>query len=125
MLGNHPVDVVLLAKDLKASRDFYVNKIGLEIIREDEHGVEFKCGGDSRFAVTASTVGTADEQTQAGFRVKDLASELRELRARGVEIMEYDVPGLKTKDGIADLGFALAAWFIDPGKNAIGILQYK
>jgi hypothetical protein len=49
--------------------------------------------------------------------VTDLAAELRELRARGVEIMEYDMPGLKTKDGIADLGFALASWFIDPGKN--------
>ncbi len=30
MLGNCPIEVVLLATDLKASRDFYVQKIGLE-----------------------------------------------------------------------------------------------
>jgi hypothetical protein len=26
---------------------------------------------------------------------------------------------------LADLGFAWAAWIIDPGKNALGILQIK
>jgi hypothetical protein len=36
--------------------------------------------------VTKSTTGTADEQTQAGWRVDDLAAELAELRSRGVEL---------------------------------------
>jgi hypothetical protein len=40
--------------------------------------------------------------TQAGWRVDDLAKELAELRSRGVEIQEYDMPGLKTVDGVAD-----------------------
>ena len=55
----------------------------------------------------------------------DLESELRELRERGVEIQEYDLPGLKTVDGIADIGFARAAWIVDPHGNALGILQLK
>jgi hypothetical protein len=33
------------------------------------------------------------------------------------------LPGLGTVDGIADLGFALAAWFVDPDHNWIGLLQ--
>ena len=32
---------------------------------------------------------------------------------------------LKTVDGIADLGFALMAWIIDPHKNALAIMQLK
>jgi hypothetical protein len=32
---------------------------------------------------------------------------------------------LKTEDGIADIGFAWAAWVVDPGRNALGILQLK
>jgi hypothetical protein len=36
-----------------------------------------------------------------------------------------DLPGLRTEDGIADIGFAWAAWIIDPGPNALGILQLK
>lgn len=125
MLGDHPIQVVLLATDLDASRDFYRDKIGLEIISELPSGVTFRCGGGTRLALSKSTVGTADEQTQASWRVGDLEAELAELRSRGVVIEEYDLPGLKTVNGIADVGFARIAWFIDPGKNCIGIMQLK
>ncbi len=129
MLSDHPIDVILLAKDLPEAKAFYADKIGLEVLNEFEEasggGVEFKCGGDSRLAVTASTVGSSDTNTKASFRVPDLAAEIAELRARGVKIEDYDTPELKTDDGIADLGFALAAWFIDPAGNAIGIIQNK
>lgn len=127
MLGDHPMDVLLLATDLDASRDFYANKIGLEIVAEKDDAVWFKCGGGSRLAVGKSTVGTADEQDQATWRVDDLAEEVRQLRARGVEILDLDLPemGIKTVDGITDVGHAYAAWFVDPGKNSLSILQFK
>ena len=127
MLGDHPIDVVLLATDLEASKEFYAGKLGLEILTEGEQEVVYKCGGDSRLAVTKSTTGTSDEQTQAGWRVDDLAAELAELRSREVEIQEYDTPeiGLKTVDGVADLGFALIAWIVDPHGNALAIIQLK
>jgi hypothetical protein len=72
-----------------------------------------------------STTGTADTQTQAGWEVADLRAEVAELRSRGVVVEEYDMPGLKTQDGIADLGFAWAAWLVDSGKNALAIMEYK
>jgi catechol 2,3-dioxygenase-like lactoylglutathione lyase family enzyme len=125
MLGEAPLDVVLLATDLDASRDFYRDKVGLEILIESPYAVTFKCGGDSRLAISKSAVGTADEQTQAAFRVADLDAEVAALRSRGVRIEEYDQPGLKTVDGIADVGFARFAWFIDPGKNCVGVMQLK
>ena len=125
MLGDHPIDVVLLATDLESSKQFYAGKLGLEILNESEEAITYKCGGDSRLAVTKSTTGTADEQTQASWRVDDLAAELAELRSRGVEIQEYDMPGLKTVDGVADLGFALMAWIVDPHRNALEIMQLK
>lgn len=123
MLGDHPIDVVLLATDLETSKEFYAGKLGLEILRESEEEITYKCGGDSQLAVTKSTTGTADEQTQAGWRVDDLDAELAELRSRGVEIQEYDMPGLKTVDGVADLGFARMSWIVDPHGNALAIMQ--
>jgi hypothetical protein len=57
--------------------------------------------------------------------VADVAAEVAALGARGVEVAEYDEPGLKTIDGVADVGFALSAWFVDPGGNTIGLLQFK
>jgi catechol 2,3-dioxygenase-like lactoylglutathione lyase family enzyme len=125
MLGDHPITPVLLAKDLAAARDFYHEKLGLEILNENDSEIEFKCGGGTHVEVTKSTVGTADEQTQAAWQVPDIRSEVAELRARGVEVENYDLPGLKTDDGVADIGFAWVAWIIDPGKNALGILQLK
>jgi catechol-2,3-dioxygenase len=125
MLGDHPLDVVLLATDLETSKEFYAGKLGLEIISESEYEITYKCGGDSRLAVTKSTTGTADEQTQAGWRVTDLDAELAELRSRGVEIQEYDMPELKTVDGVMDLGFARMAWIVDPHGNALAILELK
>lgn len=125
MLSACPIDVVLLATDMEASRDFYANKIGLAVLSENPGALTFKCGGDSRLVVSKSSVGTSDEQTQASFRVQDLRHEVADLRSRGVKIEEYDLPGLKTAEGIADIGFAWIAWFIDPGKNCVGMIQLK
>jgi hypothetical protein len=47
------------------------------------------------------------------------------LRARGVEAAAYDVPHLNTVDGVAAVGFALSAWFVDPTGNTVGQLQFK
>ncbi len=125
MLSNHPIDVVLLAMDLATAKDFYADKIGLPVLSESPGGVTFQCGGDSQLVVTKSSVGTKDEQTQATFRVSDVRAEVSEMRRRGVKIEDYDMPGLQTQDGIADIGFAWMAWFIDPAKNCVGLMQLK
>jgi catechol-2,3-dioxygenase len=123
MLGTYPVDVMLLATDLGVARGFYEGTLGLPVLLADEQFVTFGCGGDSRLVVTKSTTGTRDEVTKASWRVADLAGEVAELRKRGVQLQ--DLPELGTVEGIADLGFALGAWFIDPDHNWIGLLQLK
>jgi catechol 2,3-dioxygenase-like lactoylglutathione lyase family enzyme len=124
MLGDHPITPVLLAEDLAATREFYHDRLGLEILTESDDAIVFRCGG-THLDVTRSTVGTADEQTQASWTVADLRAEVAELRSRGVQVEDYDLPGLKTEDGIADLGFAWMAWIVDPGRNALAIMQLK
>lgn len=125
MLGDHLVFPILLSRDLAASRAFYHDTLGLDILREDDERIIFRCGGGSQLSVTRSTTGTADMQTQLAWRVPDLRAEVADLRARGVPIQEYDSPDPKTEDGIADMGFAWAAWIIDPSGNALGIIQPK
>src|SRR6266516_6219191 len=125
MLGDHPITPVLLATDLAAAREFYHDKLGLQIVREDGNAIVFRCGGGTHLDVTKSTATTADQQTQAAWQVSDIRAEVAELRARGVKVEDYDTPGLKTEEGIANIGFAWAAWIIDPATNALGILQIK
>jgi catechol 2,3-dioxygenase-like lactoylglutathione lyase family enzyme len=125
MLGTSKVHPVLLSQDLDQTREFYHDKLGLDILSESDHKIEFRCGGGTKLAVSKSTTGTADSQTQIGWEVDDLQVEIDDIRARGVPIEDYDIPGLRTHDGIADVGFAWMAWIIDPGKNALAIVQVK
>jgi catechol-2,3-dioxygenase len=125
MLAELPIDVMLLGTDLDVAKEFYGDRIGLEILLDGDDFVTFSCGGDSRLVVTKSTSGTTERQTKASWRVENIAAEVAQLRSRGVDVAEYNNPGIKTVDGVADVGFALAAWFVDPSGNTIGLLQFK
>jgi catechol-2,3-dioxygenase len=125
MLTNHPIDVMLTAPDLAVVKQFYGDRIGLDVLIDSDDFVTFRCGGDSRLIVTQTTTPTTEQTTKANWRVADVAAEVADLRSRGVDIVEYDEPWLKTVDGVADVGFALSAWFVDPGGNTIGLLQFK
>ena len=72
------------------------------------------------------------EFTQMAFEVTDLKATVAAMRARGVIFEEYDLPGLKTVDGIAEVDGnypskggvgELAAWFKDSEGNLLGIGQ--
>jgi catechol 2,3-dioxygenase-like lactoylglutathione lyase family enzyme len=126
MLADHPVFPILLATDLDASLTFYRDRLGLELIREDEGDrLVFRCGGGTQLVVTKSTVGTSDSQTQVAWRVPDIHAALEDLRARGLDIEEYKDPDPVTTHGIADMGHSWAAWFIDPDRNVLAVVQPK
>jgi len=126
MLGDLPVFPILLSTDLDASRTFYHDVLGLEILREDAGDrIVFRCGAGTQLAVTLSTVGTSDSQTQMAWRVPDVRAAVADLRARGVHIEEYMAPDPVTTDGVADMGHSWAAWFIDPSRNVLAVVQPK
>ena len=126
VLNDSPVFPILLSKDLDASRAFYEGLLGLEVARVDpDDRIVFRAGGGTQIAVTRSTVGTADTQTQMAWRVPDIRAAVAELRGRGVTIEEYVAPDPVTEDGVADMGHSWAAWFIDPSGNALAIVQPK
>jgi len=125
MLSEHLVFPILLSRDLEESRTFYRDTLGLELVREDPDRLVFRCGGASQLVITESTIGTSDTQTQVGWRVPDIRAALADLRERGVRIEEYTAPDPVTVDGIADMGHSWAAWFIDPHRNVLAVVQPK
>lgn len=54
-------------------------------------------------------------------RRDDLPTIVADLRGRGVTFEEYDLPDLKTVNGIASVGDVRAAWCKDPDGNILAI----
>jgi catechol 2,3-dioxygenase-like lactoylglutathione lyase family enzyme len=125
MLSDHPVFPILLSTNMAASRAFYHDTVGLEIVAEDEERIFLRCGGETQLIISRSTIGTTDTQTQVAWRVPDLRAALADLRARGVRIEEYQAPYPVTVEGIADMGHSWAAWFTDPSRNVLSVIQPK
>jgi len=125
MLGDHPVFPILLSVDMTASRAFFHDTLGLEILAEDEERIVLRCGGATTLVISRSTVGTSDTQTQMAWRVPDIRAAIADLRARGVRIEAYEAPDPPTTDGVADMGHSWAAWFLDPSRNVLSVVQPK
>jgi catechol-2,3-dioxygenase len=115
-------EATLPAKDLDRAKTFYSDRLGLNPISEDRVGVHFVMGG-TRFRLFRSGGTASGAHTQLAFVVGDLIGLLDDLKSRGLEFENYDYPNLKTVDGIADLGYARAAWFKDSEGNLLGIAQ--
>jgi catechol 2,3-dioxygenase-like lactoylglutathione lyase family enzyme len=122
MLKDAPIIAYIPVSDLARARAFYRDKVGLEPKEELEGGLRYECGGSSAFMYVSGGAGTS-KASQAFWQVKDLAAEMAELRKRGLVFEEYDMPGLKTTNGVAGGGGTLAAWFKDSEGNIMALAQ--
>jgi catechol 2,3-dioxygenase-like lactoylglutathione lyase family enzyme len=120
----------LPAQDMDRARAFYAEKLGLEPAEEREGGLRYVCAG-GEFALFESDGAASGDHTQMGWEVEDIEATVADLRSRGVVFEEYDLPGLRTVDGIADIegnypskGIGeRGAWFRDSEGNMLGIGQ--
>ncbi|MEO5815967.1 MAG: VOC family protein [Gemmatimonadaceae bacterium] len=122
MLKDAPIIPYIPVTDLARARKFYSEKVGLEPKEEANGGLTYECGGAPIFMYVSGGAGTS-KASQAFWAVKDLRAEMAELRARGLKFEQYDMPGMTMKDGIAEGGGALAAWFIDSEGNTMALVQ--
>ncbi len=105
------------------ARKFYEGKIGLVAKEEYAGGVIYECGdGSWVFMYPSAGAGTSRAST-AFWVVDDVVAEVAALRKKGVVFEEYDMPGLKTVNGIATGGGAKTAWFKDTEGNILAISQ--
>jgi len=130
MLKNGRVATRLPAQDLERARAFYAEKLGLEPAEEREGGLRYVFS-NGEFALFESAGSATGDHTQMGWEVEDIEATVHELRSRGVVFEEYDLPGLKTVDGIAEIegnypskgAGERGAWFRDSEGNMLGIGQ--
>jgi catechol 2,3-dioxygenase-like lactoylglutathione lyase family enzyme len=131
MLKRGRVATRIPARDLQRARSFYADKLGLEPNEERPGGLLYHCG-EGEFALFESTGAASGDHTQMAWEVEDIEATVATLRARGVVFEEYDLAGLKTVNGIAEVAGNYpskggvgerAAWFRDSEGNLLGIGQ--
>ena len=120
MLKSYPVYTTLPVTDFDRARAFYKEKLGLTPTKPDGDIIE--CGKGTAFVL--STMGSKPAgHTQMAFFVDDVVAVVKQLKAKGLAFEEYDTPGLKTVDSIAEAPDVKGAWFKDSEGNMIGIGQ--
>jgi catechol 2,3-dioxygenase-like lactoylglutathione lyase family enzyme len=121
----------LPAQDLGRARAFYAERLGLQPAEERPGGLLYRMGG-GEFVLFLSAGGASGAHTQMAFEVADIETTVAALRARGVVFEDYDAPGLRTRDGIADIEGNYpsknargerGAWFRDSEGNLLGVGQ--
>ncbi len=121
----------LPAQDLDRARRFYADKLGLLPVESRPGGLRYECGAGG-FVLFESSGRPSGEHTQMAWQVEDLESVVAELRNRGVVFDEYDMPGLRTINSVAEVAGNYpshggvgerAAWFHDSEGNLLAVGQ--
>jgi catechol 2,3-dioxygenase-like lactoylglutathione lyase family enzyme len=120
----------LPVQDLERARRWYAEKLGLRPVEERNGGLRYRTAAGA-FCLFVSRGAPSGTFTQLAFDVENLPETMAALRARGVDFHEYDLTGLRTTDGIAQIrgnypskgSGELGAWFHDSEGNLLGIGQ--
>lgn len=125
MLASARIAAIVPVSDVEAAIRFYGDTLGL-VLRErrsdlpENREAEFEAG-EGTLLVYESVGAGQSRHTVAGFRVEDVDEVVRSLRERGVVFEEYDLPDLKTENGVAAVGDVRAAWCRDPDGNILAV----
>ncbi len=122
LAGAH-IMAIVPTTDLARAKAFYSEALGLVEADVPTPGpqVIYRCGGDTLLEVYERPTAGEAQHTLASWEVRDLRAAVDELRKRGVRFEEYDLPEVKTADGISATGDLREAWFRDPDGNILRI----
>ena len=124
MFADKRATAMLPAKDVTRAKAWYADKLGLKPVEEmSDMGAAYSLGGGLRvFLYPTEFAGTA-QHTLFSFDCTDLVADMAALRKKGVSFLDYDLPGLKTENGLATFGAVKNAWCKDSEGNILGFVE--
>jgi catechol-2,3-dioxygenase len=124
MLADKDAIAMIAVKDIGAAAKFYGEVLGLEKLDSLEQEVLLFRSGATRVNVYRSEFAGTNKATCAMWNVgSGLEPIAAALKARGVQFLHYDMPGL-TRDGdIHSGGQMKVAWFTDVEGNILSIVS--
>lgn len=120
MLNDSKVTANVPAADLDRARRFYADTLGLTPADENPGGLVYTTSGGTTFFLYQTEYAGQANHTIAQFHVADVADEVRDLKAKGLEFEHYDMPGITWDGDVARMeGMGSAAWFKDSEGNIL------
>jgi catechol 2,3-dioxygenase-like lactoylglutathione lyase family enzyme len=121
MFESATAHATIAVTDIDRAKKFYGEILGFKVLDDRSDGTTYQAGQGSWFLVYPSQFAGTNKATYMSFEVDDLDAAAKELRDRGIVFEEYDMPGLKTVDGIAEIQGVRGAWFKDPDGNILSV----
>jgi predicted enzyme related to lactoylglutathione lyase len=123
MLADAKIMAVIPVRDLGRARTFYEKMLGLspQAGGDAEDGLVYSLNNTG--LLVYETEAPRGEATKAVFAVGDLATEMGDLRSHGVVFEDFDLPDLKTVNGVFEGPQGRTAWFKDLDGNYLGIME--
>jgi catechol 2,3-dioxygenase-like lactoylglutathione lyase family enzyme len=119
------IEAVVPVSDLEAALTFYGATLGLRVIERvgdvDGRREARLAAGEGSLTIYESEAAGDSSATVAAFLVEDLDGVLAELRSRGIAPIDYDLPHLRTEDGVATIGRTRVAWIAHPDGNLLAV----
>jgi predicted enzyme related to lactoylglutathione lyase len=122
MLQDSPMYAYIPATDLARARRFYEQTMGFKPKTETPEGVSYAFPDGTACFLYQTPNGGTSRASQAFWQVADIEREVADLKARGVVLEHYGMPG-QDASGIATAGGARAAWFKDSEGNIMALIQ--
>lgn len=121
MLTGHKSFGSFSTDDLDKAKDFYHNKLGLEISVDIDGAVRFETAGGG-FMVYYKPDHTPANFTVLNFEVENLREMVEKFKSAGIQMEQYPEMGTD-ENGISSNEESTMAWFKDPAGNIIGLLE--
>jgi len=108
--------------DLDAAQHFYGDVLGLDLTDERPFALVADVGG-TMLRITEVPDPAAAPYTVLGWSVRDIATAVDELAARGVVFTRYDGMDQDERGVWTAPGGGRIAWFLDPDRNNLSLAE--
>ncbi|WP_438855284.1 VOC family protein [Agromyces sp. M3QZ16-3] len=127
MFENSVTMAVLAASDIERAQRFWHDVFGLDPVQTDTGGGLLYAIGSGAVLVYPSDYAGTNKATAFSIMTDDLDRDMAALREKGVVFHEYDLPEIKTVDGVMvmgdEAGGERGAWFDDSEGNIIALAE--
>ena len=119
MLKDIDSSAILAVSDLARAREFYHDRLGLDLSQDNASVLSFKSGKTTLHVYVSDFAGTNKANAVVWGVGDQLDAIVADLAAKGITFEHYPDMGMDYRDGVHSSGDFKAVWLKDPDGNIL------